>query len=173
MIQPAGSIAQIAYVVDDLEQAMSKWLNSKMTGPFFVIEQVVFHEPVYRGNAGEIDLDIALGYTGNMCVELIRQKCDRPSVYQELMQRQGGGFHHWGVIAKDYEKEMADYEQKGIELAFDSSIDGTRFAYYDTVAELGGMIELFEPTKPFLELFEFLAGTAENWDGKDPIRSFS
>ena len=34
MIQPAGSIAQIAYVVDDLEQAMSKWLNSKMTGPF-------------------------------------------------------------------------------------------------------------------------------------------
>ena len=109
-----------------------------------------------------------------MCVELIKQKCDTPSVYRELIETKGGGFHHWGITAADFDREVENYKKQGYTMAFDAALDnGTRFAYFDTVDDLGGMIEFFEPTEIFLGTFAMLEDSARNWDGSDPIRRIS
>lgn len=175
MSQPIGSVTQIAYVVTDLQQTLEQWLSAGMAGPFYVADGLPFVNTQYRGAPTQVDVELALSYSGNVCVEVIKQKCDTPSVYRELVDRQGGGFHHWGLFTDDIEADVARYRERGIEVAFNGSVDdggNTRFAYMDTVAQMGGMIELIEPTSVATGLFSFLESQAGDWDGSDPIRSF-
>ena len=162
---------QIAYVVDDLEAAMEHWLDRMSVGPFFVLRNLEVLDKRYRGSPTEVDLDIALGYSGNVCVELIKQNCPSPSVYRELLDRNGPGFHHWGLFAKSFDQEVDRYRERGHALAFSGAVAiGGRFAYLDTVAELGGMIELIEATAAVRELFANFENASIQWDGSDPVR---
>lgn len=171
MSQPDGTIMQIAYVVEDLEAALQRWLGKIGVGPFFVMKNLEVVEPRYREEPTNLDIDIALGYSGNVCVELIKQNCDSPSVYRELLQSKGEGFHHWGVFSESFDRDVTRYREQGHALAFGGTVAiGARFAYMDTVAALGGMIELIEVTPVVRELFAGLEQAARDWDGSDPIR---
>jgi hypothetical protein len=171
MSQPDGTVMQIAYVVEDLELALEYWLKKTKAGPFLVLRSLECLDPRYRGVPTDVDLDIALGFSGNVCIELIQQNCKSPSVYRELLDSKGGGFHHWALFAESFDEEVARYQQEGHVLAFSGAVAiGGRFAYMDTVAELGGMIELIEATPGVRELFANLENSAREWDGSDPVR---
>lgn len=173
MSQPLGQIVQIAYVVTDMDKALDDWLKKKITGPFHLIESLEFEDPRYLGASAEVDIDVALSFSGNMCVELIKQKSDAPSVYKELSDN-GGGFHHWGISTVNFEKDVEYYQEQGYGLAFAASIANlTRLAYMDTSAEMGGMIELLELTPGLEENFKFFEDAAKDWDGSDPIRKMN
>ena len=172
MGQPDGQIMQIAYVVNDLDRALEHWTRTLGIGPFFLLESIEVINPVYRGNPCTFDATIALGYSGTMCVELIKQNDDTPSVYQELLRNNpDGGFHHWAVGIEDLEGEVNRYQGRGYELAFSGRVAvGDEFAYMDTSGELGGMIELIKLTPVVRELFGGLESAATGWDGSDPVR---
>ncbi len=173
MIQLPGSITQIAYVVDDLESALRRWTQLTGAGPFFVLAHLQFVEPRYRGQPTDIDASIALGYSGGLCVELIQQHNAVPSVFRELPARAGGGFHHWAVMTEQFDDDLARYREQGYVIAFSGAVAiGARFAYVDTVADLGGMLELIELTPPVRGLFDRLEKSAEAWNGSEPIRRF-
>ena len=171
MSQPDGTVMQIAYVVENIDAALEHWLGKIKAGPFFVLRSLEALDKRYRGAPTDVDLDIALGFSGNVCIELIQQNCKSPSVYRELLDSKGGGFHHWALFAESFEEDVARYQQQGHALAFSGSVAiGGRFAYMDTVAELGGMIELIEATPVVRELFANLENAALQWDGTDPVR---
>lgn len=175
MSQPPGSVTQIAYVVTDMDQTLEHWLRAKMAGPFYFAKGLPFVDTRYRGTPVEVDVDVALSYSGNVCVEIIRQNCDTPSVYRELVDGKGGGFHHWGLFTDSFEADVEQYREHGIDPAFAGSVaDGadTRFAYMDTVDRMGGFIELIERSAVAQGLFEFLEAQSRDWDGNDPIRPF-
>lgn len=173
MTQLPGSIMQIAYVVDDLEAAARRWIRLTGTGPFFLLEHLPLVEPRYRGQPTDIDASIALGYSGGICVELVQQHNAVPSVYRELPGRAGGGFHHWAVMTGQFDADVARYRNQGYVDAFSGAVAvGGRFAYFDTAADLGGMLELIELTAPVRELFDGIEKAAHGWDGRDPIRRF-
>jgi hypothetical protein len=90
LTQKPGPVYQIAYVVENLSEAMDNWLNQTSAGPFFLFEHFEFVEPVYRGVSTVLDISIALGYSGELCIELIEQHDERPSVYQEEIKRTVG-----------------------------------------------------------------------------------
>lgn len=162
---------QLAYVVENLELALEHWLREIKVGPFFVLRSLEALDKRYRGAPTDVDLDIALGFSGNVCIELIQQKCKSPSVYRELLDSKGGGFHHWGLFAEAFDEAVVRYQQHGHVLAFSGAVViGGRFAYMDTVAQLGGMIELIEATPGVRELFANLENSAREWDGTDPVR---
>lgn len=164
-------IIQVAYVVDDLEKAMASWQRNSLAGPFFVIESVQFVEPLHRGNPVELDVDIAMSSAGGMNLELIMQHCDTPSVYKELRDRNGGGFHHWGVASEDIDGDIADHSERGHELAFRGGLQaGGQFAYIDTVDELGGFVELIQEGQGLRDMFAMIEDAATDWDGTDPVR---
>jgi hypothetical protein len=172
MGQPVGGIMQIAYVVEDLDRALGHWTRTMGVGPFFVLENLEIIEPRYRGEATDFDATIALAYSGTMCVELIKQHDDTPSVFLELLERTGsGGFHHWGIMTEQFDEDVARYQARGYEVAFSGTVAiGDRFAYLDAQKDLGGMIELIKLTPVVKELFGNLEAAASDWDGSDPIR---
>ena len=171
MTQPVGQILQVAYVARDLDAALTRWIEHMKAGPFFVLEHLEAVETTYRGQPTDPDISIALGYSGGVCVELIYQHDDGPSVYRDVHGGAGQGFHHWGVASETFDEDVERYQAMGHELAFGGRVVvGGRFAYMDTVAELSGMIELIEWTPKVCELFANMEAAARDWDGGDPIR---
>jgi hypothetical protein len=174
MMQPPGTVMQIAYVVeDDLDAAAIRWVELMRAGPFFVLPHLELIESRYRGEPGGQDVSIALGYSGGVCVELVQQHNDAPSVFRELLGRSGPGFHHWALMTERFDEDRQRHLAAGHAEAFSGAVAlGARFAYIDTVQALGGMIELIELTPPVRELFGTIEQAAQNWDGSAPLRSF-
>jgi len=172
MSQPDGQVIQIASVVNDLDQALEHWTQTLGVGPFFVLDNLEVIDPVYRGKPSRFDATIALGYSGSVCIELIKQNDDAPSVFKEFLESNpNGGFHHWAVGVEDLESEVARYQARGHDVAFSGRVAvGDAFAYMDTSRELGGMIELIKLTPVVRELFTGLEMAAVGWDGSDPVR---
>ncbi len=171
MTQPERTVMQMAYVVEDMDTALQNWLQKIKVGPFFVLKSLATENLRYRGQSSELDIDIALGFSGDVCIELIQQNCDSPSVYRELLNRSGPGFHHWGLFSEDFDDDVSRYQRQDHELAFSGKVSvGARFAYLDTLAALGGMVELIEVTPEVRELFLNMENAHWEWDGSDPIR---
>jgi hypothetical protein len=172
MLQPTGTIMQIAYVVQDIATGAARWTAATGAGPFFVLPHLEVLNLRYRGRPVNTDCSIALGFSGGVCVELIQQHDEAPSVFRELLARSGPGFHHWGFMTGDFDAELARHEAAGREIAFSGTVAvGARFAYVDTVDALGGMMELIEVTPPVAALFQSLEDSARNWNGRDPLRT--
>ena len=171
MTQPERTVMQMAYVVEDMDKALQSWLQKIKVGPFFVLKSLAAENLRYRGQPTDLDIDVALGFSGDVCIELIQQNCDSPSVYRELLQGKGEGFHHWGIFSENFEDDIVRYQQQDHELAFSGKVTvGARFAYMDTVAALGGMVELIEVTPTVRDLFYNMEQAHWEWDGSEPIR---
>jgi hypothetical protein len=111
-----------------------------------------------------------MSYSNQMCIELIQQLNDVPSVYTEVRERRGYGFHHWGVGTYSYNDDAAHYRARGYELAFFTMLRGAPLAYFDTTRDMPGMVELIEMNKMREEMFTMMYDASLNWDGSDPFR---
>lgn len=170
--QPLGGIMQVAYIVDDMEAAIAHWTRVLGVGPFFLFDRFPLQNTLYRGRPAETDLALALAFSGSMCFELIFDRTGGPSVYRDIREKRGYGFHHWAVSTRDFEGDLARYNEAGFETAFYGEVPAVngRAAYLDTSDALGGMIELIELNPQVEEFFAGMRRAADDWDGKDPIR---
>lgn len=165
-----GEIMQVAYVVDDLEAAAARWASFLNIGPWVLMEHFPAEEKKYYGAPTDIDLSIALAYGGGMCFELIYQHNKTPSVYSDLVDRDGfGAFHHWAIGTETFDEDVARYQSEDCEVAFSGKVvpvGGLRFAYIDTMKELRGMIELIEMGPLVEDLFAGIREQANTWNRK-------
>ncbi len=169
--QPHGSIAQIAYIVPDIEAAMRSYVARLNVGPWFVAGPFVPQKGVYRGTPITPRLTLALAYSGTTMIELIQQHDDGPSVFAETVKKRGYGFHHFGLAVREFDAEVAAYLGKGYEIAFSATAPmGMRVAYMDTEKELPGMVELIEGNQAFEDFFTPIFRASIVWDGKDAVR---
>lgn len=107
-----------------------------------------------------------------MCFELIVQNNDVPSVYRDVVERRGYGFHHWAVLTRTFDADVAHHQRAGMSLAFSGVAGvGARAGYMDATATLGGMIELIEITPKIEEFFGALHVAGQGWDGTEPVRT--
>ena len=170
--QPLGAIMQVAYVVDDMDRALEHWTKTLGVGPFFLFKSFQLLDAKYRGQPTEIDVDLALAFSGTMCVELIVQNNNVPSVYREVVEQRGYGFHHWAVSTRSFDADVARHQAAGAALAFSGVAGvGARAGYMDTTATLDGMIELIEINDKVEDFFGMLHAASTSWDGTDPVRS--
>ncbi len=166
-----GAIMQVGYVVEDMDAALRYWTENLAIGPFFVIEHFPLQDTQYRGSPTDLDVDIALAFSATMCFELIVQNSKGPSVYSEVVEKRGFGFHHWAVSTRDFDGDVARYRSTGAEMALYGVAEvGGRAAYMDTMATLSGMVELIEITPPVEEFFTMVQRASVGWDGTDPVR---
>lgn len=160
-------IMQIAYIVPDLQQAMQHYAEHLGVGPWFVTESFRPNDMLYRGQPTAPDVTIGMSYSGQMNVELIQQRDDTPSVYREIQQRSGFGFHHWAVGSTDFDRDLERYCARGSEVAFSMTLaSGIRIAYIDTTPHLPGMVELIEVDEGVRTSFTSMFRRALEWDGK-------
>ena len=140
-------------------------------GPWFVSGPFVPPEGLYRGKPTDMRFTLAVCFCGHMSFELIQQHDDKPSIYQEVIESRGYGFHHWGLPVDDIDAEVARYTLLGYEPAFsDRSPRGYRVVYVDTSRDLSGMIELMERTPALEARYTEMYLASVEWDGSNPVR---
>lgn len=163
-----GRLAQVAFVVDDIEAAMAQYSRELKVDGWFLFSNFKFEKLIYRGGPCLVDMTVAICFNGEMMVELIQQTNDAPSVYMDAIGKTGFGFHHYGVMVDSLDDAIADYESRGHVLAqYSETPNGIRAAYMDARSEVFGMVELLEISPAASEIFAPIYNAAREWDGKN------
>jgi hypothetical protein len=171
--QPVAGVWQMAYVVEDIEASMRRWIDELSVGPWFLLPHFTGERATYRGAPAEGDVALAMSFAGHMQIELIQPNDDKPSVYREAIDARGYGFHHFGVGTLDYDGDLARHLEQGHDLAFEAWVPtGGRVGYVDTTAELPGYVELIEVDEGTDAAFTRFYAASLAWDGSDPVRPF-
>jgi len=171
--QPHNGVIQMAYIVEDISSAMHSWAEQMNVGPWFLIDHFTGLNAKYRGGPTDADISLAMGYAGHMQIELIQPNDNKPSVYKEVFEARGWGFHHFGIPSFNFDADVAKYEAKGYELAFIAGVPtGGSVAYMDTHGELPGMLELIEVGPTMDEMFTKFYRASIDWDRSNPVRVF-
>ena len=169
MFEGEGVIYQNCYIVDNLDQALAAWTTNIGAGPFFVQRDLKL-EIEYRGKPSPIHIDLAIGQAGAVHIELIEVHSKNPTVYTDLRPKGHGGFHHVGLLAKDFEGAIAAYRKAGFEVGMKGMFGQTPFAYIDTCSSLGFFTEFHEDTPEIRGMFKRIAAAQIGWDKSRPIR---
>ena len=172
--QPMGGIAQTAFIVPDLHEAVHRWVADMRAGPFFVLPNFLVPGQTYRGEESRADITIAMGFAGHMLIELIQPLDDEPSVYRETIELRGYGFHHLGIACADVDADSRAYQARGYTEAFRAAVPtGGEVVYLDngTGPQLG-FLELLPVTPGMDQTFTRFWEASRDWDGSDPVRSF-
>jgi hypothetical protein len=165
---------QLCWVVPDLERAVHHWTTTVGVGPFFLFESVTFDNPVYRGKPTEnIDIVAAMAQAGDVQIELVCQKDDRPSIFRDVVAPGATGLHHMALYCSDYDADLATYAASGAQVAFSGLMMGARTCWMDTTASLGFMVELIEANPVADAVFTRFRSAAASWDGSNPLRSLT
>jgi methylmalonyl-CoA/ethylmalonyl-CoA epimerase len=103
-------------------------------------------ESSFRGAPGSFAMRLALAGS-NPQIELI-QPLSGPSLYHEWLAERGEGLHHLGMRVGDLAAAVGELERSGHRVlqsgrGYGQDGDGG-FAYLDTTAELGVVLELIE-----------------------------
>jgi hypothetical protein len=135
---------QIAVVVRDLDAAMRTYVHDYGIGPW----EIYGFDP---GNVADLREDgerverawrLAIAYVGGVQWELI-EPLDEESVYARFLAETGGWLHHVGVAVPDFDGTLAEQAGRGNGVLLGGEYKGIRFAYLDTVGDLGFVTEIF------------------------------
>ena len=169
-MQPLNTIRQLGYVVSDLDKALKYWIEVLGAGPFFLIEHCALREQIYRGQPSAVDVDIALGNSGDVQIELIYQHSNEPSIYNETNPAGHLGLHHFGIMPSNFEMAKGALLEQGCEEAFSCTVSRASLAYFDTREQVGHFTELWEDSSVFNDVAQLVEDAAKDWDGADPVR---
>ncbi|MBB4632415.1 VOC family protein [Sphingosinicella soli] len=160
-------IIQFAWVVPNLEEAARRWHASLGVGPFLVNRNLALDAPRHRGNPSSTRFSTAVAQSGEFQIELVEQHDDGPSVYRDTIAPGATGLHHVAMIAADFDAAVAHYTDQGFEIGADGRFGDMRYAYIDTSAALGHMVEIVEDKPAIQAFFAGVRKAAQRWDG-DP-----
>lgn len=169
--QVLGAIMQIAFVPHDFEAALDFWTKTMGVGPFYMLDHIPLVGVRYRGVPTDIDQSVALGYWGDMQIELIVQHNDAPSTYSEWLLAGREGVHHVGVAVPDMASAQALLESNGGTVVHEAELPGGAQASYIEMPGPAPIVELIHLDPKFDKLFDFIKSAAIGWDGKDPVRA--
>lgn len=168
-----GEIRQLGYVVNDIEAAMEYWSRTLGVGPWYYNPKVPIENYRYNGEVYEPHNSVALANSGFVQVELIQCRNDVPSMYRDFLQAGHTGLQHVAYWTENYDEDLARLTQQGFKAVMSGEVgERGRFVYFDTEYHPGSVIELSEVAGPKGKLFDLIRTESENWDGRDPVRSF-
>ncbi len=162
----------MGFVTPDIRASMREVTDKLGVAPWLLRERGVFPVQSYRGQPTRMALAVAMGYSrsSDMQYEFIQQLDDLPSIYRDIISRRGYGFHHYGVMTRDFEASFSRYRREGFALAYEAEVPGGRVCFFDTSDALYGMVELVEQTPALEGMFEGFRTASLNWDGADAVR---
>ncbi len=167
-----GAIRQNGYVVRDLDAAVDHWVNVMGVGPWFYFERVAIDYFRHRGQPSGMEMSVALANSGDLQIELIQQRNDAPSMYKEFLDSGREGLQHVAYWTREYQSLYDRALSLGYKVGHEGQIGGElgRFAYFDTQAHPGSVIELSDISGSKGVFFEYVRTSSIDWDGSDPIR---
>lgn len=169
-IKALGDIVQIAYLPEDFDAALRHWTGTMGVGPFFMLENVQLGDCKYRGAPTDAVFSIAIGYWGEIQIELIRAENDAPSIYAgEYAVRDR--VHHTCIFVESIDDARRACAEVGAEILVEGKVGDTgEVIYVDAGGGPGHVVELLQPMAGSADLFQMMKDAARDWDGSDPLR---
>ncbi|OJY24961.1 VOC family protein [Pandoraea sp. XJJ-1] len=173
-----GEIRQVAYLVPDIEAAMTYWSNVLGVGPWYYNPKVPIRNYTYRGERFEPHNAVALANAGGLQIELLQIRNDVPSMYRDFLNAGRSGAQHVAYWTEDFDADLARARDAGFEVCMSGEVgENGRFVYFedrsaDPGCHPGTTIELSEVAGPKGKLFTMIREAAAAWDGTDPVRAF-
>jgi catechol 2,3-dioxygenase-like lactoylglutathione lyase family enzyme len=144
-----GKIAQVAFVVRDLEARMQAFWQDFGIGPWaiYAFEPPRVKDMTYRGQRQDFRMRVAFAMCGETQIELV-QSVAGPNLYEEFLAQCGEGVQHLGVHVTDMDAATSQMQGLGYELIQSGRGYGVRgdgaFAYFATADRLSTLIELIQ-----------------------------
>ena len=162
-----GRIQQVAYVVENIEEAARYWRDQEGVAPFLMCRNISpFTKGSFRGSpCSDVIINVGFSYIRGMQLELIEVCSPPPSIYHEALESYGLNVHHYAVHTSTFSRTYRWALENGYKAVLESGIDGlARMSYlehdnHDFVIEL---IELNSLTHPYFE------GIENRWNELDP-----
>jgi len=166
--RPYGPIFQNAYIVEDLDDAINDWASRMNTGPFCKFPESRPIQAEYRGRPQSIAYQAAIGYTGDLQIELIKPLGSNPSIYREWLDAGRVDVQHHCVLTDNMDAARADLEQRGATQAQWARLhDGSEVAYFDLGDARRPMLEVALLSSRITAIFARVKDAARNWDGQN------
>lgn len=166
-----GNMRQVGIVVRDIEAAMKHWVKVCGVGPWFYTDRLAVTEFSYKGvRRDDLHLSIALANSGDVQLELMQQRCDTPSMYQDFLRAGREGMQHWSSWPADYAARLEYALSHGYSIGQQGDSARGRFVYLLNEGHPGSVIEMADLTPARDRIFAGIRSAAVNWDGSDPVR---
>ncbi|GBC94646.1 hypothetical protein HRbin16_00430 [bacterium HR16] len=139
------TVAQIAIVVRNIEQACQRW--SQILGQ--PVPKVIITQPgnevnmTYRGQPSNAQAKLAFFNLGQVQLELI-EPIGEPSTWKEALDKNGESVHHIAFWTEDMQASAQFLKEHGIPLIQRGDMGEGQYAYFDAQQQLGVQIELLE-----------------------------
>lgn len=141
----AADLFQIAYVVPNLEAAEFHFSTAFGIRHFERLSGVELGEGCrHRGATADATLDLAIGYAGDMQIELVFP-AQGQSIHREFLDQGRSGLHHLGFLVDDFAAATDHLGALGLPCLADGVLDGgmrVEFAYFDATAHAGSFVEI-------------------------------
>lgn len=166
-----GELRQIGIVIRDIETAMRHWIEVCGVGPWYYTDKL----PVTTFRYGDqefddIHLSVALANSGDVQLELIQQRCDTPSMYQDFLGAGHEGMQHWSSWPLDYHDRLERALANGYSVGQAGDTPRGPFVYLHQEGHPGTVIEMAHMTDTRRSIFDAVRMAAIDWDGTNPIR---
>lgn len=169
-----GQVRQLGYVVHDLESAMEYWRTVLKVGPFFHFAEIPVGDFRYNDRETDAVVSGALANCGDLQIELLQPKDDKPSAYRDFLRQGREGLQHVAFWTETFDHDLARAEKDGFRtlLSGYAMEPAGRFVYFDDAhsPHPGAMVELSALTGKKKEVFAMVKQRSLDWDGLEPVQ---
>jgi catechol 2,3-dioxygenase-like lactoylglutathione lyase family enzyme len=138
---PFSKFTHVGVVVRDMDKAIEH-LSSLGIGPFEPFRHSLpLTERIFRGKPTDATVKISIAKIGQVALELI-QPVEGQSAHKEFLDRKGEGIQHIAFVVDDLDKEIAKLAKRGVNVLWSGRWQGGGFAYLETDAIGGIIVEL-------------------------------
>lgn len=163
-------INQLAYLPSDFDAAIEHWTQVVGAGPFFLLENIALGDMTYLGQPSDAVFSVAIGYWGDMQIELIRPENGAPSIYSGEYAVKDR-LHHICMVVDDINVARDALKAANATILIEGKVgeDGA-VIYADAGGGPGNVLEYVQLMTGGKELFAMMRDAARGWDGSDPLR---
>jgi len=161
----AGKLIEVAFVVEDMGEAIDRWVRGFGVGPFFT-GTFDIPEQNYRGTIAPTKMDIAFSFSNGALVELIQPLSNTRCVFCDA----GPGFHHLMFEVQDHDAEIAHFAAEGYSVVQTGNFGGNPYSIVDTRAATGAFTEVMAFGEGLRNLYQQMKAASEQWDGRGERR---
>jgi Glyoxalase/Bleomycin resistance protein/Dioxygenase superfamily len=169
-------VRQLAYFCADVREAALAHHQRFGSGPYFIADNIPLRSSLHRGVDRHFDHSSAYGQWGDVMIEFVQQNNPGPSAMHDLFPEGSGqwGLHHTALFVDDVDEAAARFAAEGFATAQRSEMsDGFVFAFVDTSAIYGHMLELYAPLPQLTEFYAMVAEAAHEFRGGDVLTTIA
>lgn len=162
-----SKIVQIAYYVEDLDEAIEDWHAATGLRPFMVSRHIPIERAFYRGEPMPLDISAAFVQAGNVQLELLCQHNPEPSAFHDMFAKGETGLHHVAIFPDDHDRVVKGFQDRGFAVTTELFVgEGLGATFIDTRELSGHMLEVYRDDGSLRAFYAMVADAARHWDGR-------